>query len=303
MSVTLLLICRRSLNLPHLSSGKSSLLRPLYFSSTIFSVQSSTLKSKYGSLKPASPDNPFREPTDEKSRRLKLQEHIRFREKFQLGNEYELIYAMPRQRMYSLMHLLCTCASITMFSFIAIHFYRDALDLEPLITATNQQIPPYIYDSIAAMIGTVFATVLFLISRMPVRLYYSPVRHSYALFYHPMIGVLRQKKILFNNNQYSIIPQKLDSIQSAERSIKLHIDFGQGLFRLKNNFYLIENYFRSKNDIHRIKTKDSQAEKTMNNEKEQTQEDESDMWQTVVERKDQPNNNNTQRSRQKKTFM
>ncbi|CAF4698998.1 unnamed protein product [Rotaria sp. Silwood2] len=118
--------------------GPKPSLRPLNFSQTIFLAESSTLKSKYSSLKPSSSSvqNPFREPTDEKSRRLKLQEHIRFREKFQLEQDYELIYTMPRQRMYSAMHLLCTCGSIAMLTFIIIHFHREMLDIDCIFFVT-----------------------------------------------------------------------------------------------------------------------------------------------------------------------
>lgn len=127
--------------------------------SKISCVDYSTLKSKYGSLKPSTSipsQNPFREPTDEKSRRLKLQEHIRFREKFKLENDYELIYAMPRERMYGFMHLLCTTASITMLVFVVMQFNREMLDMESVSIDINQEIPPWILFSIAATIGSAF---------------------------------------------------------------------------------------------------------------------------------------------------
>ncbi len=119
---------------------------------------------------------------------------------------------------------------------------------------------------------------------MAVRLYYSPVRHSYALFYHPILGIFRQKKISFRHDQYKLIPQKLDSIESAERSIRIRIELGQGLFRMKNSFYLIERLFRSKRDIQRIRGNEIQYQETMK-EQNRTQE-ETDIWQTVVEKKD-----------------
>lgn len=132
-------------------------LRPINCSQTLFIAESSTLRSKYGSVRPSSPaQNPFREPTDEKSRRLKLQESIRFREKFQLEQDYELIYAMPRQRMFSLMQFMCTCASVSMITFVLIHFHREMLDMEPLLSNTNQDIPPGILYSVAALIGSTF---------------------------------------------------------------------------------------------------------------------------------------------------
>lgn len=129
--------------------------------SRICLVDFSTLKSKYGSLKPSVSSgyqNEFREPTDEKSRRLKLQEHGRFREKFQLENDYELIYAMPKQRMFSLMHFLCTCACTTMIVFIALQFHREMLDMEPVLVNLNQQIPSWILYSIATIVGSAFGT-------------------------------------------------------------------------------------------------------------------------------------------------
>ncbi|CAF3462689.1 unnamed protein product [Rotaria sp. Silwood1] len=278
-------------------------LRPLNVSQTIFLAKSSTLKSKYSSLKPSSStiQNPFHEPNDEKTRRLKLQEHIRFREKFQLEQDYELIYTMPRQRMYSLMHLLCTCGCIGMLTFIIIHFHREMLDIEPLINDTNQNIPPWILYSTAAMISSAFGIVLILFSRMPVRLYYSPVRHSYALFYHPVIGVLRKKKILFRDNQYKIIPQKLDSIETPQRSIKIRMDFGKSLFQMKKSFYLIETLFRSKRDIQKLKMKDDETINNVNNKEQYSTQDETDIWETVMEKKDQYDNK--QKSSQKRTFM
>lgn len=123
---------------------------------------------------------------------------------------------------------------------------------------------------------------------MPIRLYYSRVRQSYALFYHPTVGVFRTKKILFRTDQYEFIRQKLDSIESAERSIKIGINYSQGLFRMKPSFYLVEKFFRSRRDIRQIRTKQIEED---NNEKikdEPTQE-ESDIWQTVMENKDQSN--------------
>jgi hypothetical protein len=109
-------------------------------------------------LKPSSPpyDNPFREPTDEKSRRLKLQEHIRFREKFQLENDYELIYTMPKQRMYGLMHFICICATVTMLVFVVMQFHRDMLDMEPVLSDINQEIPLWALYSVATIVGTAF---------------------------------------------------------------------------------------------------------------------------------------------------
>jgi hypothetical protein len=97
---------------------------------------------------------------------------------------------------------------------------------------------------------------------------------------------LRQKKILFRNDQYKIIPQKLDSIDSPQRSIKIRIELGQGLLRMKNSFYLIEDLFRSKRDIHKIKKIEIENDETTNTEQNSKQE-EADIWQTVVERKDQ----------------
>jgi hypothetical protein len=129
---------------------------------------------------------------------------------------------------------------------------------------------------------------------MAVRLYYSPVRRSYVLFYHPIIGVFRQKKILFRDNQYQIIPQKLDDIDSVERSMKIRIELNQGLLRMKNSFYLIEHFFRSNRDIRRIRMKDIENDQTDKMEN-QTKE-EADIWETVVEKKDQLN-------QKKRTFM
>jgi hypothetical protein len=226
---------------------------------------------------------------------------------------------MPRQRMYSIMHLLCTCASVTMIVFVIMHFHRDMLDMDSLLTGINPQIPTWALYSVATIVASafglglnqfllffyckyfVFSLVLFLVSRMPVRVYYSPSRRSYALFYHPIIGVLRQKKIVFHDNQYRFIPQKLDSIESAQRSVRIRIELGQGLLATKKSFYLIESLFRSRRDIHRIRTKDTETINVdKDKEQDRTQEEESDIWETVVERKDEINNNSPPPRR---TFM
>ena len=123
-------------------------------------------------------------------------------------------------------------------------------------------------------------------ARMPIRLYYSSIRDSYALFYHPVIGVFRQKKILFRNDQYKIIPQKLDHIDAPQRSVKIRLEFSQGLLRMKHSFYLIEDLFRSKRDILRIRKTEIKDDQTININSNSTKE-ESDIWETVVEQKDQ----------------
>lgn len=153
MSSSLLLLCSRSISI------RTSLLNPLRISQ-YHVLNLSTKKSPYASLRP-SYQNPFREPTDEKSRRLKLQEHIRFREKFQVENDYELIYAMPRERMYSLMHFVCTCACVTMLAFIGTQIHRDLLDLEPILTELSNELPQYVLNSMAVTVGTAFGAGLF----------------------------------------------------------------------------------------------------------------------------------------------
>lgn len=134
-----------------------------------------------------------------------------------------------------------------------------------------------------------FCSVLFLITRIPTRLYHSPTRQAYALFYYPFLGVFRQKKIMFDTNQYQIIPQKLDSIESAERSFKIRIEIGKGLSRLRQSFYLIENYFRSKRDLNRMKLKTSEHDATTNEDDKSQEEQDGGIWETVVEQKDKPN--------------
>mgnify|MGYP006892778970 CR=1 FL=1 len=131
---------------------------------------------------------------------------------------------------------------------------------------------------------------------MPIRLYYSRVRHSYVLFYHPTIGVFSQKKVPFRNDQYKIVPQKLDAIDGAQRSVKIRIEFGQGLLRLKNSFYLIEQYFRSRRDIQRLRFNDIENDEVKIPE-EKTKQGEADIWQTVVDKKDQTNVNQQKRTK------
>ena len=185
-----------------------------------------------------------------------------------------------------------------MLVFISMQFHRDMLDLEPITGNINQDIPQYVIYSGAVLVGAIFCGILLLIAQMPVRVYYSPLRQSYALFYHPPIGMFRQKKIVFHLDQYQLIPQKLDQIDSAERSVKIQINSNQNILRLKLSFYLIEQFFRSSKDIQLIRTKQIEPDE-IKEEPIQTQ-DEADIWQTVMEKKDQPNDK--QRSSQRKTF-
>jgi hypothetical protein len=122
---------------------------------------------------------------------------------------------------------------------------------------------------------------------MPTRLYYSPTRRSYALFYLPFINAFRPKKILFRDSQYRFVPQKLDNIDAPERSMKILVESGRGFFSVKKSFYLIESYFRSKRDIYRIRTnQDDDTHEPVNDEKNEESK-EPDIWETVVEKKDQ----------------
>jgi hypothetical protein len=82
--------------------------------------------------------------------------------------------------------------------------------------------------------------------------------------------------------------------------MKIRIELGRGLLRMKESFYLIENFFRSKQDIRRVRIKDIEKDETDKAET-QKQEEETDIWETVVEKKDQLNAN--QRTSQKRTFM
>lgn len=107
-------------------------------------------------MNPGTSQNPFQEPADERSRRMKMQQQIRFREKFQLTSDYELIFALPRERMYGLLHLLCTCAGVTMLVFVAMQLYRDSLDVEPVQTDVYQDVQPWIFIAVAAVIGSMF---------------------------------------------------------------------------------------------------------------------------------------------------
>jgi len=54
------------------------------------------------------------------------------------------------------MHLLCTFASVTMFVFATMQFHREMLDMEPLLTGINQQIPLWTIYSVATVIGSAF---------------------------------------------------------------------------------------------------------------------------------------------------
>ena len=122
---------------------------------------------------------------------------------------------------------------------------------------------------------------------MPTRLYYSPTRRSYALFYLPFINALRPRKIPFRDSQYRVMPQKLDNIEAPERSMKIRVESGQGFFSVKKNFYLIESYFRSRLDILRLRSnQDDNTRESVENDKNEDSK-ETDIWETVVEKKDQ----------------
>ena len=131
--------------------------------------------------------------------------------------------------------------------------------------------------------------VLVLIGQIPIRLYYSRVHQSYALFYHPVVGVFRTKKLIFRTDQYEFLRQKLDSIDTSERSIKIRLNLRQGLFRMKPTFYLAEKFFRSRRDVRQIRTKQIDVDDEQNQIKNEPTEQESDIWQTVMENKDQVN--------------
>ena len=133
------------------------------------------MKPKYPSMKPLSPTaNPFREPMDEKSRRLKLQENILFRDKFRLEPDMELIYSLPRQRMYGLMHFMCTCASVTVLVLAVTFFYRDMLDVETFSAKINPEIPEWVLYGAALTVSSMFVAGQYPVSSVSM-VTYSPV--------------------------------------------------------------------------------------------------------------------------------
>jgi hypothetical protein len=69
--------------------------------------------------------------------------------------------------------------------------------------------------------------------------------------------------------------------------MKILVESGRGFFSVKKSFYLIESYFRSKRDIYRIRTnQDDDTHEPVNDEKNEESK-EPDIWETVVEKKDQ----------------
>ena len=88
--------------------------------------------------------------------------------------------------------------------------------------------------------------------------------------------------------QYQIIPQKLDSINGPQRTTKIRVQFGTGLLKMRQHFYFIESYFRSKRDVHRLRYKDIEQDSTTNENDKYKAEEDSDIWQTIIEKKDQP---------------
>ena len=119
------------------------------------------MKSKYPSIKPSGSSpftNPFREPVDDKSRRLKLQEQIAFRDRYQIEADMELIYSIPRYRLYSLMQFLCTAACVSVGSFMFIYYYRDYFDLPALSANRNESIPEWTIYAVGALVGMMFGS-------------------------------------------------------------------------------------------------------------------------------------------------
>jgi hypothetical protein len=47
-----------------------------------------------------------------------------------------------------------------MFVFVLIHFHREMLDMEPLLSEINQQIPQWSLYSVAAIVGSAFGASL-----------------------------------------------------------------------------------------------------------------------------------------------
>ena len=73
-----------------------------------------------------------------------------------MENDLELIYTIPRERLYGFMHLLSTCASVGMCVFVILHFHRDMIDLGPLWSNTNEEIPVWLLYSVAALVSFMF---------------------------------------------------------------------------------------------------------------------------------------------------
>jgi len=274
MSVTLMFLCRRS------TRHSLTLFRPLQSPSLTNLCNFSTLKSKYASIKPSTPtSNPFRQPTDDKSRRLRLQEQMAFREKYQIDGDMELIYTIQRYRLFSFMHFLCTIATVSIGSFMIMYYYRDYFDISAFTTNQDKNIPEWSIYAVGSLVYIMFGSLLVFIARMPTRVYHSITRRSYTLFYHPMISVLRQKKLVFNDNQYKLIAQKLDNHSGPERAVKIRVALGNSWTSSKRDFYLVEAFFRSRKDLRQLRT--HQIE--MDEPKGAKVEDEGDIWETVVE--------------------
>ena len=221
-----------------------------------------------------------------------------------MENDLELIYTIPRERLYGFMHLLSVCASVGMCVFVVLHSHRDMIDLGTLWSNPNEEIPIWVLYSVAMLVSLMFVggersarmrpsytfahLVLSLMSHIPVRLYYSPTRRCYALFYHPIIGVFRQKKISFQHSQYRFIPNDVADVKSSQRSLQIRIELGQSLLAIKKNFYFMESYFRSRRDIYTLQSDDAAKREAIHrdesHEPERTSQ-ESDIWETVVENK------------------
>lgn len=119
------------------------------------------MKSKYPSLK-ASGTSPissaFRPPADDKSRRLKLQEQMAFRERYQVETDMELIYSIPRYRLYSMMHFLCTIATVSIGTFMLVYYYKEYFDLPALSANRHEALPEWSIYAVGTLVCVMFGS-------------------------------------------------------------------------------------------------------------------------------------------------
>ena len=106
-----------------------------------------------------------------------------------------------------------------------------------------------------------------------------------------MHGVFNEKKIIFSNDQYRIkSTHGTANTPSNHRAIEIQLNLPRRILPSRKSFYLMEGLFRSRQDILRFQSHDSsldQTETVRNPVKQSENQENDELWRTVVERKDQ----------------
>ena len=108
-------------------------------------VEMSSLKPNYNSTRKTSPgkSNSFVNSSDERGRRLQLQQLIAFRDKHRLPSDYELIYSIPRLKLQESMHFFCVFVCVGIVVCIFLYQNQDVLDIAAINDHLRQDVPSW----------------------------------------------------------------------------------------------------------------------------------------------------------------